>query len=554
MQANENKVPTIISYSRAARVLSKWGFEAESQVERDNPDREPVDWFKVLLDEQRFKLMKEHDHTDSLPANQEEVELYFVDYLSSLYKHIEYKLAPELPMGKAWNTALIEFIFSVPTTWQPQPTVERFRAIAARAGFSQHMSHSLAIGLTEAEAAAVHTSIEAPGLFKQGDVLLVCDIGGGTTDLSVLRVKSASEDLSATIQLEQMDVVQGQTIGSAKIDEAFEKLALQRLELANATYPLPVSAADIAWKMMKSREFQNAKCDFGSPDDAPIFAVPTPGLDIAYRNDAALITHGVMQFARADMQVLFDSQIVGLYDMIDRQITRFRAAHPNQELTHLILSGGLGNSAYVQDRLKAKYSSGTHPIQVLVAPEPQLAVCKGIIADRISILTRGHGVLPWRCARASYGMICKVRYNPADPQHRGLKTVADPYTGELFITSTVEWFIKKGEAVNASTPIIRPFTKKVPPGGYRQFKSAIIISHEDAKNLPYQLGPNATTVAEITSNLDKIPEQSFKLVSLSSLLAPTNKTEKPTLVELWQKIPALRIRCQSHHRRSRHSL
>jgi hypothetical protein len=524
MQANENKVPTILSYSRSARKLSKWGFEAESQVERDNPDREPVDWFKVLLDEQRFKLMKDHDYAQSLPANQDEVELYFVDYLSSLYKHIEHKLTPELPMGKNWSTALIEFIFSVPTTWQPQPTVERFRAICARAGFSQHRTHSLAIGLTEAEAAAVHTSIEAPGLFKEGDILLVCDIGGGTTDLSVLRVKSASLDLSTTIQLEQMDVVQGQTIGSAKIDEAFEKLALERLQLANSTYPLPGNASDIAWKMMKSTAFQNAKCDFGSLDDAPIFAVPTPGLDVSYRNDAALITHGVMQFARADMQGLFDKQIVGLYEMIDRQITRFRVAHPSNVISHLVLSGGLGNSAYVQDRLKAKYSFKTGStanilsadlIQVHVAPEPQLAVCKGIIADRISVLSRGHGILPWRCARASYGLICKVKYNPSDLKHRGLRPVADPYTGELFIPSTVEWFIKKGEAVNSSTPIIRPFTRKVPPGGMREFRSAIIISHEDAQSLPYQLGDKAKMVAEITSDLSRIPVHNFKVVSVN---------------------------------------
>jgi hypothetical protein len=528
MNANENKVPTILSYSRSTKQLSKWGFEAESPLERQNPDREPVDWFKVLLDESYYNKIKALESGNgSIPDTMDEVESYFFDYLNALYKHIESRLASELPVGKSWKDTRIEFVFSVPTTWQPHPTVEKFRSIASRSGYGHEENHSLAIGLTEAEAAAVHTSVEAPGLFTTGDVLLVCDIGGGTTDLSILKVKSKSD--AGSLQLSQMDVVQGRTIGSAKIDEAFEKLAMQRLTVANASRPIQGAVlGDVAWRMMKSREFQNAKCDFGSPDDTPIFVVPTPGIDGSYESEVAQLFHGGMQFAKRDMQALFDTQIVGLYDLIDQQIQRFKTANQGERITHLILSGGLGNSAYVQDRLKAKYSTlqqantvapgSEQPsqVQVLIAPDPQLAVCKGLISDRISILTSGSGILPWRCARASYGMICKVKYNPSNPNHRGKKLVLDPYTGESFIPSTVEWFIKKGQAVNASTPIIRPFTKKLPPGsGTRTFPSSVVVSHVDAAKLPYQIaeGGDARILAEVTAELANVPETAFKMVS-----------------------------------------
>jgi hypothetical protein len=451
MQANENKVPTILSYSRSTHQLSKWGFEAESLMERENPDRQAVDWFKVLLDESRFNRMQETDTSRSLPESQAEVETWFVDYLGALYKHIEYKLGTELPLGKSWSTALIEFIFSVPTTWQPHPTVEKFRSLCARAGFSQHRSHSIAIGLTEAEAAAVHTSIEAPGLLKAGEVLLVCDIGGGTTDLSVLKVDDIGD---GNIQLGQMDVVQGRTIGSAKIDEAFQNLLIQRLQEANSMIPFTGNPQDVAWRMMKSREFQNAKCEFGSRDDAPIFVVPTVGIDPSYNNPQANMVFGGMRFPLSDMQGLFDTQINGLYDLIDKQMQRFKRGHPHERISHIILSGGLGNSAYVQQRLKERYSNpignsssmidGASPaIQVNVAPEPQLAVCKGIVADRLSVLSSGVGVLPWRCARASYGMVCKIKFNPNDPSHNGKIKEADPFTGETFLTNCIEWFIRK---------------------------------------------------------------------------------------------------------------
>lgn len=91
-----------------------------------------------------------------------EVEKWYEDYLRLLYTHIEFKLNPELL--RKWHTAKIEFIFSVPTTWKP-PTVEKFRAIAERAGFGTVWCHTLSVGLTEAEAAAVHTSVEASGIF-----------------------------------------------------------------------------------------------------------------------------------------------------------------------------------------------------------------------------------------------------------------------------------------------------------------------------------------------------------------------------------------------------
>lgn len=61
------------------------------------------------------------------------------------------------------------------------PTVERFRSVIKRAGFGQHPYHKCDIGLTESEAAAVHTARTHPRIFRERDVLLVCDVGGGTT-------------------------------------------------------------------------------------------------------------------------------------------------------------------------------------------------------------------------------------------------------------------------------------------------------------------------------------------------------------------------------------
>lgn len=73
----------------------------------------------------------------------------------------------------SWEEARIEFIFSVPTTWAPNPTVENFRSIVDRAGFGRGFHHSVTIGLTEAEAAAVHVSTEASGIFRVSVLMIL---------------------------------------------------------------------------------------------------------------------------------------------------------------------------------------------------------------------------------------------------------------------------------------------------------------------------------------------------------------------------------------------
>ena len=292
-QANENKVPTILVYPHHRPEPSSWGFISETAKEQNAEDKGSKDWFKTYLDPARLALAQRKDPTGT-PRSIEEVEKYYIDYLRFLYRHIEFKLTPDI-QGATWQNAIIEFIFSVPTTWNPE-IVERFRSIVQQAGFGGWPSHLVTIGLTEAEAAAVHTSIEASAIFRERDVLLVCDAGGGTTDLSVLRVNDTTGE---ALSLEQLDEVYGDTIGSAAIDSDFEKLVMGRLEQADRANPLGVSPDDIAWEMMKGKDWQNTKCEHGGPNDTPLFSVPIPKLDSSYIDNSVGIENKEMRFSRS---------------------------------------------------------------------------------------------------------------------------------------------------------------------------------------------------------------------------------------------------------------
>jgi hypothetical protein len=402
-QANENKVPTVMVYDKQTRQMTSWGFMSETRAEQNNSNREYCDWFKTFLDPAVLAQAQKKDPENS-PKSQADVDKWTADYMRLLYQHVEFKLSSELPANKPWHLAKVEFLFSVPTTWAVHPTVEKFKNIAKGAGFGSQPNHVLNVGLTEAEAAAVHVSVEAPGIFEENQVLLVCDAGGGTTDLSVMRVSGIQRGVPS---LKQLDVVNGRNIGSAQIDQAFEDLVLSRLEEANKLIPLGIDIEDAAWMMMKSAQYQDAKCCYGSPDDIN-FPVNVPALNVAYSNPQFAIQNGQMIFTLNDLQTLFDAQINRLFELIDSQLQTFRVNFSTDLISHLVLSGGLGNSAYVQRRLKERYAmTSNNTLQVHVSPDPQLAVCKGMVADRVAQSKGGKAILNWRCCRASYGTICR---------------------------------------------------------------------------------------------------------------------------------------------------
>jgi hypothetical protein len=58
----------------------------------------------------------------------------------------------------SWNNASVEFSFTVPTTWTSVGVTNDFETLIREAGFGNAgPNHTVSVGLTEAEAAAVYT-------------------------------------------------------------------------------------------------------------------------------------------------------------------------------------------------------------------------------------------------------------------------------------------------------------------------------------------------------------------------------------------------------------
>ena len=208
--------------------------------------------------------------------------------MQCLYTHLSDQI-----QGKtgSWQAKRVEFIFSLPCTFR-EPTIARsLLALVKEAGFGTGGSwHTIEAGLTEPEAAAVFTIKESAITFRAGTTILVCDAGGGTTDLTIL--ENVTEEESEP-ELESLSTVEGRDVGSTNIDVAFERLVEDRL-----TTVLPALPENTAWSMMHSSEFLFYKCTFGQ-DEGRLFnrSVPVPYLTDGFNHAQANIVNGRMTFS-----------------------------------------------------------------------------------------------------------------------------------------------------------------------------------------------------------------------------------------------------------------
>jgi len=251
-----NKVDTAIGYRVDSRGQQTWGFVCDE----DDDAFEINTLFKLHLDP------KYKDVSSYAPAHDEAQEWYR-DYLASLYHYIMRFFADRIPHFEAKN---LEFVFSVPTTWKDPGMIADIERLIRSAGYGKQENQKVSVSLTEAEAAAVYASKQ---LMQKGDVFLVCDCGGGTTDINVLKVTSSA--ISKT-QLEPLLCNEGVAIGSTLIDFKVKKMLMERLNMIRADVQGDLEAA--AKRMIQDR-FLSYKCAFGSGAmNVPKLPLPIPDL------------------------------------------------------------------------------------------------------------------------------------------------------------------------------------------------------------------------------------------------------------------------------------
>ncbi|RAH50576.1 Hsp70 family protein [Aspergillus brunneoviolaceus CBS 621.78] len=483
-----NKVPTCLTYSFDQTTVKRWGF----QCELDNSEEDLKEFFKLHLSPQHPR-----DGGPSLA----EAQRWFQDYIRCVYRHVVSYFDNTIPQ---FVTQRVEFLFSVPTTWKDVRMVEETRRLLAQIIGVQNPNHRACIGLTEAEAAAVYAGNEH---YRVDDTIMVCDSGGGTTDVNVLKLLSAR---SEPTRLSQLGHVEGHPIGSVFIDREIHRIICDRLERISDHLRLSPSAT--AWRMTFGR-FQRFKCAFGTEATAaPWLKLDVPSLQTDVDFPEADVYDGQMQIAWKDIQKCFDTKVDGMCRLLDGHIQQLRGQYPSDQITYLILSGGLGSSPYVRQQLQERYSgsgmtsgplSGT--MQVLTADEPQLVVVHGLVMDRTQQLKRGVVTFGSRCAPVSYGIICNKLYSK--DFHLGERVQIDPRDNRMYVLDQIDWLVIRGYPID-SAGVTKEFHLKTDVGRENEpWKVQIVMSTRMPGELPRSLHHEGVqTVCNLdifTDNVDK---------------------------------------------------
>ncbi|KAL9117810.1 MAG: hypothetical protein Q9187_005647 [Circinaria calcarea] len=290
---HQNKTPTTILYPNIQRASR--GAWLGGMLSRPERQEEKIQWgFQCQHSEGKkewFKRRLDPEYTESDRVEEDsEVRTWFRDYMSCLYAHL-----CETLQGYTgdWTQKRVVFTFSVPCTFKKASIIETFRNLLQEAGFCKGgAQHTIEIGLTEPEAAAVYTAKEAGLTFEAGNVMLVCDAGGGTTDVAILENTGSDGGQPA---LEELAVVEGTNIGSTNIDLAFKRLVEERLKSMH-----PKLDEGTAWTMMHSADWANWKCSFGHKDTEQLnsFNIKVPLINSNVNNKAAKIKEGKMVFSQ----------------------------------------------------------------------------------------------------------------------------------------------------------------------------------------------------------------------------------------------------------------
>ncbi|KAL9612600.1 MAG: hypothetical protein Q9167_002806 [Letrouitia subvulpina] len=557
----ENKVPTSLIYH--GDKLQSWGFLCDSLDQPDHPDPKRQQYFKLWLD--RPHLQEVFAGTNG--PSHEEVKKWFTDFLKKLYHHIKRSFLNG-PYATEWKSK-VDFVFSVPTTWKTRNVFSTYKECIQEAGFKSRKNHNFSIGLTEAEAAAVHTFRSKALTIETKDMILVCDAGGGTIDAALLEAVGQSHRVP---QLKQWGPDFGKPVGSVNIDKAFAALVRGRLEKAERSMPSiadddPDWAEKTAWQMSQDR-FQYHKCAFGTTEGThEKFRMKIPDFPTSRNFPDACIESKFMMFTREDMSKLFDEQLEGIYSILDNQLSYLKKEKPSRQiiflevqeviaaasfsanlnilrvlgitsvtaeigfnitqiqrcmtgaLDYLVLSGGLGSSVYIKKKLteryvgsKGRYSNAKH-LQIYTADDPQTAVVRGLVLNEAQQHETGSAVLKSRTSPASYGVLCKEPYDAE--QHTGMELERDGYDGKMYAINIIHWFVKKGDSVSEDQPISYNFKRKLSPDTdlrHDHWTSTVVISWKDRAYLPRALGDDARTLCTIKSDTSSLRLGDFEKV------------------------------------------
>ncbi|KAJ0131460.1 Secondary metabolism regulator laeA [Fusarium oxysporum f. sp. albedinis] len=447
-----HKAPSWVAFKDENPDLDEnaWGYQIE-------PGMKTYAWTKLLLDDQA--LATEYDDPDlnkaagnglmRLPSGRTAKDVV-TEYLKGM--HSMYKKAVIEKIGEDKLEDLpVDFWLTVPATWSERAKLIT-RAAALDAGFASRPIDRLSL-ITEPDAAA-HMALKSSihhveDLIDVGTGVMVCDLGGGTVDITTSEVVRKSPSL----KLREIAIGAGGKCGGTFVDRNLYKLLSERF--GTAFTDLGPQHVGPGSQFMDQFEMHKRDFSLDTPSrksykiTLPMRRlVVTPEIEKYYDPDFNWVL-----LSKDDMKSLFDPVIDVILKLVKDQVDQVKRDNEPRIKT-MCLVGGFGSSPYVKERLLEWCSE-----QEIRLTTPWAGAWAAVVCGAVLRGVEGSMSKQKKCRR-HYGHTMSRAYDPAvhfnfDENKRRLWN--DPWTKEQNLSGFMNWEIAKGALLDDDTEISTSF-------------------------------------------------------------------------------------------------
>ncbi|GIJ83087.1 hypothetical protein Asppvi_001605 [Aspergillus pseudoviridinutans] len=409
--------------------------------------------------------------------------------------------------GNALDSMEIRYVLTVPAVWTDKAKNMTLTA-ATDAGIS-----ALDVTLvSEPEAAALSClNTIQPNTIENGDVVIICDAGGGTVDLISYRVKSVNP-------LELMEVTEGTgaICGSVLLDKRFESYLIGLF--GERTYQsLPHKTRETAlnhWQDFVKPNFAGASIEDDDEYSEVDYSVPLNG--VGDKPEIGL-EGGFLNMTKENVGGIFLPVVDEVERLVQDQMVQISMAGMRAKAIFLV--GGFGSSEYLFRRLQ----SAVVDVTVLQPPNAQVFLDSNqsphtdTIADGLPLfgfsgaVLRGLGgnQVGQRIARCHYGIKFDIEYNPR--RHNAADKYWNALTEKWYVGNRMKWYIEKGKPISEDKPIrmnwARNMAKVSCVETLRRVSTSLYICNLD--DAPDHLTEDVFKVCTLEANLSAIPRNFF---------------------------------------------
>ncbi|KAI7260445.1 actin-like ATPase domain-containing protein [Hortaea werneckii] len=452
----------------------RWGYQVR-------PDEQRLRCLKLLLDTNQSlpDYVSLDDFKQQLAANGKNVGTVVAEYLKALFDHTRETLKGRY--GELFVSQVpFKVVLTVPAVWSDAAQQATLSA-AKDAGIDDNVTM-----ISEPEAAAVY-ALQAiqPNSLSIGQNFVVVDAGGGTVDLITYGIKSLRP-----LRLEEVVRGSGGCCGAAFLNLAFEKFVQKKLG-NKAFFELRFNKPK-TWLTALNYFEDHVKRNFNPAQKDTDFYVPLPNFE---DNAKAGIEDGFLCVNQKDASKIFKPIVSQIIDLVEGQVSSVHAL--GQKVKALILVGGFGQSEFLATCLRKRFSERDPTIEVLQPANAWTAVVRGAVLRGLE----GNELVLSRKARRHYGTIVNPNFDSAiHPQSVKFR---DKWEECWRARDQMQWFIRKGDTISSSEPVVFPFCRSFGRNSSRITVDDLIVCDDD--EAPTQTNDKTRSICSMRADLKDVP-------------------------------------------------